>query len=825
MENKISKQQLLAKKYLEENEIEKIVSEMINSLVHESSKTPIIYMIKYLAGLLTDDERKANNLVIPEPYPKGKPIVKFPVLPEKSNSLLKKHLTKSTWAQIKYNRSKFNGTVMDLIRLGELEASHKIGVCLTDSDCLDEFSNLLDPIMQESHDLNDKVNSTVIKHNYLIRKSKIVEEKDDNFSFYNFPFQSNIVGSIKNIRIEISRNLEDYPFSNIISKEKRESVLKQIKGAITTLSQDEPLLKKGKLLNVDEDVLIEVLKDMDIDYENMNNYMITGNMKTSWPDSRAIFVSENKELLILINFVDHIKIVFNVNFVSDFFECFERAYYLIKCFERVLNFEVNKNYGYVNSCPSLTGAGIEIFLSLSVQNMKNPKLEKLINKLNFDYYNFDTIRNLLKLNMKFKLIHSSELNFIKTFYNKISTLALIDDNKLESMNLDKKEFDNQNSEAQKIYAASYDSYENSISPAGSNINSLLCISKSVEEKYGSFLFKEVCDVLFFKKLLFNLFKISRNIDIQKEIGVNEEDSKFSEITNPSKVQIKVVIIRNLDCHHFTCSKFCDNNQVLMKIKNYLDNQQILSNIDMVDANEYINVLNSAESNNENESLLKSIISINNAVTKNKSDFSISSASQIIAQSVKFDLTSRKIIKFDYKDFKDILVYVNDIDHFRLEYVLPLASSNNLKKVLKLLGEISQGISFAYDNNLGFYGPLPKSYGTGISLTLNFNLDNFNANFNLFNDLSLKYPYTIVNPVDQYNFSLVSLQAIGISPLMQMKEAIEMINTFCELDVSLGNKEIAEEKSEVENPIESEAKEEDKLVKEDSQSELSNMKSD
>ena len=79
-QTKVSNQQLLAKKYIEENDIERIVSEMLNSLVHERVKQPLVYMIKFLAGLMTEEERASNGLVIPEPFPKGKPIAKFPYL-------------------------------------------------------------------------------------------------------------------------------------------------------------------------------------------------------------------------------------------------------------------------------------------------------------------------------------------------------------------------------------------------------------------------------------------------------------------------------------------------------------------------------------------------------------------------------------------------------------------------------------------------------------------------------------------------------------------------------------------------------------------------
>ena len=92
--------QLIAKRYIEENDLERIISEMLNSLVHERVKQPLVYMIKYLAGLMTEEERKINGLIIPEPFPIGQPIAKYPYLSH--DSLLKKYLSKELFKDIKY---------------------------------------------------------------------------------------------------------------------------------------------------------------------------------------------------------------------------------------------------------------------------------------------------------------------------------------------------------------------------------------------------------------------------------------------------------------------------------------------------------------------------------------------------------------------------------------------------------------------------------------------------------------------------------------------------------------------------------------------------
>ena len=42
---KIQSQQLQAKKYLEEHDLEKIVSEMLNSVLYEKTQQPIAFMV------------------------------------------------------------------------------------------------------------------------------------------------------------------------------------------------------------------------------------------------------------------------------------------------------------------------------------------------------------------------------------------------------------------------------------------------------------------------------------------------------------------------------------------------------------------------------------------------------------------------------------------------------------------------------------------------------------------------------------------------------------------------------------------------------------
>ena len=842
MENKIYNQKLAAQNYINSYNIETIISEMLNSLVHEKSKSPIVYMIKYLAGLLSEQEKKQHNLVIPEPYPKGKPIVKFPSIPETSNSLLKKYLSKSIWSQLKYNRTKYNGTIMDIIKLGEVDINSEIGLALSDSDCLEQFQNLLEPIVQDIHELYDEESKTVIKHNYNIKKSKLIDENKSN-NFINFPFQNSINSSIKNLKIEFSRNLEEFPFSSIISKEKRESIIKTIKAAIQTLSTEEPLLKKGQLFNItsEEEINIkEQLEEVGMDYDSLNSYMISANLKSGWPENRAVYISENKELIILINFVDNLKFIFNAEYIGDFEEILERAYSIVKCFERILNFESTSNFGYITVCPSLLGAGLEIQCDIQLKNLNTKEeIDTLLKKIRFGNYSLDLTNSLLKVKSKFKLKYNSEFDFLKQFYSNVCSLINldIDSSKLKTLNFNKKEFEEESGETCLTYFKSYDTYEGKISPSGININSLLINDLTLERDYGCFVFKEVSDIFYFKSLLatyynnYFCFKTDYNPEYTEEnlyFETNDEDFSFQDIKNNDKISsLKVIFKRNLEGIHFTCSKYSDNNPVYEKVK-ILEKQDFITNFEIIDSEEYLVQLESID-NNQNPENINSIVKVHQALHRNQAEIQATDKNPLL-KNLKYDVNARKIAKLDFKDLKDILVFVNDIDHFRLEYLLLEKQVNqaNIKKLLRLIGEISECIHFAIDDYLGYYGPLPKFYGTAaiysISLELNNDFKNDNEISVKFNQILDNYNFilksSILSKTNTFLVNLESRNSIFTNEARQAKQVLELINSLIILDDSIN---INKSENETKNDYLEDENKKDNTIKEEKESEMSNKK--
>jgi hypothetical protein len=237
-------------KYLAEYGIEKTITEMLNSLVHEKSKTPIVYMIKYLAGMLTDEQRKEHNLMIPEPFPQNIPLVKYPELESGSFSLLKSNISRRIWQQIKYNKTKTGATIMDVIK----QADEKIGAALPDGDSVRAFAQLLDPMIRS-------LNPDLDEDDFYNENEN--ESEDFHVSL------DKVVGSLKRITVSYSRNLKDNNFMSTITTKQLEQNEEQIKSTIEQLeAQNE--IKSGKYLTMkDSEGEIRSLLSEVLDYDKL----------------------------------------------------------------------------------------------------------------------------------------------------------------------------------------------------------------------------------------------------------------------------------------------------------------------------------------------------------------------------------------------------------------------------------------------------------------------------------------------------------------------------------------------------------------------------
>lgn len=114
----LNEAQWKAKEYVDEHRIEKIVSEMINTLVHTKDKKPLIFMvswfdnkIKYISNLVTKEELAQNGIQVEGPFPQKVPLMNYPEFDGDCHSLLKKCLNKEIWSWMKKRATHLGGKI------------------------------------------------------------------------------------------------------------------------------------------------------------------------------------------------------------------------------------------------------------------------------------------------------------------------------------------------------------------------------------------------------------------------------------------------------------------------------------------------------------------------------------------------------------------------------------------------------------------------------------------------------------------------------------------------------------------------------------------
>jgi len=669
--------------------------------------------------MMTEEERKNNNLVIPEPYPKGKPIVKFPNLSNNCESSLKKHLTKHTWSGVKYNRTKHGGTIMNLIKLSENDSNHKIGLALTDGDCIDQFSTLLEPIIKELHQITIKQKNYNFNINTGIMPKAIYQEK--------------LLHKFNHLRFEISRNIQDFPFPIILTREKREILAESIKHAINNgLVGDLGIKGHFHPLTTDnEDEIKVMLKEKSINIDDISDYMTNCGMDENWPEGRGVFFSDDKEIVILVNYIDHFKLTLTQSSNCDFVNIYSKAIKIIKTFESYLTFETNSNFGYLTSCPSLIGAGAELSSNFVLENIPQTKeFNEILQILGFDLHHFDNMKNSLHVSSKFKLYYLNESEFMEDFYKKISCLLFLDQDKpkIEKLTFDKIVLDETNHNLKLAYENIFEESKQSISQFGNNLNYLLQLYNEDPINNLGFIVPEKEDYYFFIKFINHFTTNYQKFDflINDHIHKADEYKSISELSDKSKISyIKLNLIRNLDNIPFTTSKFHENSRVEALLKEEFSKQDYSE----CGVKQY-------EYSDENEEV-KSLLEEHSV-----SLFQISEINKYFT--LEDYPTNRSVVLFEKINNEDVncIGMINDLDHLRLEYLLKdeQLTSHNLKLFLKLINEVSKNLKFAYDNKMGFLTVSPKFIGTGLLIKSELILSNLSKNGEKLKEICEKFNF-------------------------------------------------------------------------------------
>jgi protein arginine kinase len=182
---------------------------------------------------------------------------------------------------------------------------------------------------------------------------------------------SNIVMSS---RIRLARNLADKPFPNKARKKELNEILATVVNATENIEffKKSILFKINELDNVDKQFLIE--------------RHLMSHEHASSPEGKALIVSEEEVLSVMINEEDHLRLqVMQSGFNLD--ETWKIANTIDDALSQELEFAYSLHWGYLTACPTNTGTAMRgsvmLHLPALVMTKQINKVLAAISKLNF----------------------------------------------------------------------------------------------------------------------------------------------------------------------------------------------------------------------------------------------------------------------------------------------------------------------------------------------------------------------------------------------------------------------------------------------------------
>ena len=428
---KPSERQMSAELYLKEHDIQNILTEMINYLLHKRSKNPILEMIKYLGGLLTEEERQKEKIDIPSPEIDYHPLVSFPNYTKECNSLLKEYLTMDLFIPLRDKISKYGINLGSILRLNEVYPKNNIGLFLPDSDCLIKFNDLFLPIISTVHNLD---------------KNKLEFYTENNFNLSNLKFdyikKINLgdIKGIKKISLSISRNLIKEPFVCVINVENRtENILNKLDNEL----KNKKIYKFHNLIEVENNKIKinKILKEINYNFDFWNAVNPKDNLVKN---NRKIYNNKDNTSLLLINFCDNFQFIKSIFFDKEkqdekkiltnelFIKVFNELNDFIRKIEYYFAFEFNHNFGFLNTNIALLGTGFNIQTEINLDELcgKEIDLDKINKKLEeFDKYTDNYFlqknndeENILIFSSSPKISQNSMSDFLIEYFEKILKL-------------------------------------------------------------------------------------------------------------------------------------------------------------------------------------------------------------------------------------------------------------------------------------------------------------------------------------------------------------------------------------------------------------------
>lgn len=170
-------------------------------------------------------------------------------------------------------------------------------------------------------------------------------------------------------RIRLARNLSDIPFPNKMTVEQKNDVIDRVEKAL----EGAKFGKEITLKKIDMTSLNDILANA------MAERRIISPEFAKKRQGRALFISEDESIAVLVNEEDHIRIQV-LSSGSDLPVCLKIASEIESHLDSKLKFAFDETLGYLTQCPTNLGTGLRASVMLHLPMMESGKMiENLAN--------------------------------------------------------------------------------------------------------------------------------------------------------------------------------------------------------------------------------------------------------------------------------------------------------------------------------------------------------------------------------------------------------------------------------------------------------------
>ncbi|XP_055613470.1 arginine kinase-like [Uranotaenia lowii] len=278
---------------------------------------------------------------------------------EDCHSLLKKHLPRETFDELKELKTGLKSTLLDCIQSGLKNLDSGVGVYASDAECYEVFGKLFNPVIDEYHG------------GFAEDATHPPTEWGDASTFENLDPEGEFIIST---RVRCGRSIEGFPFNPRLKMDQYEELMARMKTVLEGLEDDD---LKGQFhpLELMTKELQQQLIDDHLLFKEGDRFLLEANACRFWPIGRAIFLNEAQTFVVWVNEEDHLRII-SLEKGGDLGSVYSRMVAGVEAIAKDVAFSQSERFGYLTFCPSNLGTTIRASV-----HIKLPKLGHVRSKL------------------------------------------------------------------------------------------------------------------------------------------------------------------------------------------------------------------------------------------------------------------------------------------------------------------------------------------------------------------------------------------------------------------------------------------------------------